>query len=339
MRHVLPALISAALLAGCGGGGSAVNTAGPMPAQAANGTSSNRTPIATATLTLKFSPNFHTAKTAINRKTGSGAARKPAYVNSNSNYLDIWVISGGTPVHVVNTFSSPPNVTGSADGSQTLSIPLFSAAASQIVAFEADQPDGTPGNLLAVGEADIAAIAPGSAPQIALTMSMNARNLGVMSDPDDANGDATVSSTYNTFNGTCVSPISSPRYFFAADAENGFIDLAGAGGTSLPTVTTWTSQASNPIDTLTQGPGVNGAYSANINNVNDLSLGIVINLSAVNPAYALANDALFGLGVYPGIDFMVSSFNDDQFSLNMRSIFFAGSALSNQITVLPRDLC
>jgi len=289
---------------------------------AAGGT--NAPPVATATLTLQYPAGFHTASSRL---------RRPAYVNAQPpRYLDVWVVSGGTAVHAVNS-GSGANIVATSSGSQTFSIPLYSTNASRIVAYEQDAADGNPGNLLAIGEADIASITAGSAPQVSLTMLMNARSVGIMSDPNDANLDATTLPFYKAFGSTsCVTGPSGPLYFFAADGDGGFVDVAGAGGISRPTVSSWTSNATSPSNTLTQTGGVTGSYNVAFNNLNG---GLTASVTAANPALAIVVDAVQQGGAYPGMDFLFNQGYDYWLDSNFYTVYYGSSTITNSIEILP----
>ena len=315
------------LLAACGGGtGSApVRLATPTPAAA----NSNQTAVATATLTLKFSPGFHTARLSSSKNSRSP---RPAYVNSNtSNYLSVYAVNGNTVTEVINP-NGVPNIQAPGTGSQTFSIPLYSTNGDDIVAIETD---GS-GNVLAGGETDIASgtVTPGSAPQIALTMLMNARHAGVMSDPDDFFGDANVTGSYTTYSPVCAGSNSGPLYFFAADPDGGFIDLAGAGGVPAVALSSWLSDTASPANTFAQGSGVAGAYSATFNSLNG---GVTVKLTAANPAYALAYDAVESEKQYPGLDSAYSQGYINQGAFI--TIFNAGPTITNTIDIVPDRTC
>lgn len=339
-RQSFAAIAALAILAGCGGGGGG---SVPKPASsptAVAGSSNGRTPVATATLKVKFSAAFQTAKragsaaTKAPAKAAAGTTRKPAYVNSNANYLDVWVVGGGTAVHVVDSSVGGSNIAATADGSQTFSIPLYSYNNNQIVAFEADAPDGSFGHLLAVGEADLATFAPGTAPQIGLTMLMNAQYIGIMSDPNNGNGDAQVGSPFLLPNSNiCTSEDSSGSlYLFAADAGTGFVNLAGAGGTAQPAVTSWTSDTTAPSNTFAQGNGLGAAYTMTANNLNG---GVTLRVSAPNPAYALALDAANAGSTYPGAQFLRINGFDSYFNNYISNAVGAGATVSTTIDVRP----
>jgi len=341
LRHSAAVITAALLLAGCGGGGGSPSAV-PAPAASssgANGASTTQKPVAIASLTVKYSAHFHTAKI---KTKGTSKNRRPAYVNSGSNYLDVWVVntSSSSAVHVVNS-NGGPNVNPSADGSQTFSIPLYSTNPNQIVAYESDEPNGSYGDILSLGETDLGSFTAGSAPTIGLTMLMNAQQIGVMSDPDNGNNDAQTYSPYYSYNLICSTPATiSPLYFFTTDSEGGFVDLAGAGGVSLPTVKGWTSDISSPANALTQGSGVSGAYIVTINNGN-LSDGVTVNLSATNPAYSPALDAAYSNGAYPGLDYLYSNYGSYDYYLyeEVYTIFYNGQTFTNSIDILPDDGC
>lgn len=323
-RGLPTAVLFAVLLAGCGGGGSAASPVSPVTTASA---APKGSPIATASLTLKLPAGFHTAR--IPAKTGtSSTARRPAYVNATTGkYLDVWVVNGGAATHVIDS-SGGSNVSVVGGGSQTLSIPLYSTSQNQIVAYERDQPYNNPGNLLAIGETDFGGITAGSAPQVALTMQMNAQYIGVMSDPDDLHTDATVGPKFASYNSVCSTGNSGSLYFFAADPTGGFVDAAGAGGVSLPTVTGWSADAGGTGNTFGQGAGVAAASSVTFNNV---AGGVTVRLTASNPAYTLVSGTLATNGAYPGLQ-AIYVFGYDYWLT--QSLYSAPSTITNSLDVV-----
>ena len=249
-------------------------------------------------------------------------------------------MTGNGVSHVVDS-SGGANVSPTADGSQTLSIPMLSSDNNQIVAFEQDVPDGQCcGNLLSVGEADLGSFPAGTAPVIALTMLMNAQNIGVMSDPDNGNGDAQTYSPYYSQNTIVSAPAAfGPLYFFASDAEGGFVDLAGAGGISLPTLKSWTSDITGPANTLAQGPGISGGYTVSINN-NNLCYGVTANLTAANPAWPVAYDAYYNQNSFSGIDFLYQNGYDSNFGNYVYNLVnFNSQSFNQSIDLVPNGGC
>ena len=321
-RGLPTAVLFAVLLAGCGGGSAGAPAALPTASAAPKGNA-----VATASLTIKFPQGFHTAR--IPGKTGtSSAARRPAYVNATVNkYLDVWVVDNGSATHVIDS-SGGTNISVVGGGSQTLSIPLYSTSQNQIVAYERDQPYNNSGKLLALGETDLGGITAGSAPQVALTMQMNAQYIGVMSDPDDLNADATIGPKFASHSSVCTSGNSGSLYFFAADPTGGFVDAAGAGGVSLPTVTGWSADAGGTGNTFAQGAGVAAASSVTYTTV---AGGLTVRLTASNPAYALVSAVLSTNGTYPGLQAIYVNGNDYWFTQNL---YGAASTVSNSLDVI-----
>jgi hypothetical protein len=270
--------------------------------------------VATGTLSIKYPQTFHTASTAAVKrsfpasglvKTAAATTRKPAYVNPNNLYLDVWVVNanaGNAITHVVDS-SGGVNVSGG-NGVQTLPVPLFSTSSNYVVAIESTQAYPTIGTIVAIGEADIGGIAAGSSPAITLTMLMNAVNIGVMSDPNDANSDSTVSNIFTAFNGMCaLGAQSGPLYFFPTDPYNGFV-TGGVGGVSSVTVVNAASDVTGPVNTLGQGHGVTGAPFVTFNNIGGGTAGMTFNLTAPNPAYPIGYDAIYRNMQYPGVDLL-----------------------------------
>jgi hypothetical protein len=310
------AVIAAGMLSACGGGGGQTQPL-PLPSVAISGTSQSRTPVGNVKLTIKPSSNFHTVK----RVKTSSSQRRPAYVNSNGFYIDVWVISSGAATHAVDS-TLGSNTNNNLDGTSTFTIPIFTATGpSYIVAYETDQSFQNGGNLLAIGESDLQGFPPGSSTQASLTMLMATRSIGVMSDPNDANLDATT--TLFPFTSLCCS---SGVYFFAADAQGGFVGLAGVGGVSQPIVT-----STSVSGVLVQNSGVNGGYTLS----NNCSGPVNVNLTAGNPAYAIASDTFFNGQSFPGADFLYqnASLTDPSFQSYMSSAFFAGSTISTTIAI------
>jgi hypothetical protein len=297
MRHVgiVSVLVSAALLAGCGGGGSSV----PAGSGTANGTGTSAVagnPIATANLTIQYPTAFHQAQIST-----SGTARStPKFVDpSAGNYLDVWVDGS----HVVAP--SIPNVVPGGNGTQTFSLPIYAATSHQIVAIESSGIlNAVNSDILSVGESDISpsAFQPGDSFAVGLTMQMNVESVGFMTDNIGSNA-----LTGNLYTITCIAPPTGPKgpiFPFAADHVGGFVTNGGLGSVT-PIVTNWTSGVSNPSDSLaptgnTQNPG----YIVTFNNTS--FTGVDITLNTLNPAYTVQQDVLTkGAGtVYPGLAFL-----------------------------------
>jgi len=325
LTRTLIAIVAAGALSACGGGGSSQPTPVSVPtaASSAGSSSQNKTPLGYATLTLKGSPNFHTA--SASKRGAKSARRGPAYVNSNALYLDVFVVSNGIVSHVVDSTSGPNVTLANPDGSQTLSIPIFTQGTSSVVAYETDSAFATYGNVLSVGETEVTGYTPGSTIQLAMTMQMNANQMGVMSDPNNANFDAVTQGVGGQTPWTEACNTSN-FYFFSADINGGFVSNvsgilpAGAGGTALPYVTGTNAFGVNPAPTLSQGAGIGGAYSVNFN------AGTVLRvfLRATNPAYDLAS-SVFQNGAYPGLSAVTASGIDPNLNNALYSIYILGS--------------
>jgi len=321
--RTLALALAAAILSACGGG--SASAVAPPAARATAGASNPVQSPTLVTLTLKGSLGFHTASGG---QQTSALRRRPAYVNSNPKYLDVWVISGGVATHVVNS-SGGSNVSLTADGSQTYQIPLFATAASEIVAYETDRAFATGGYILAVGETDITSFTAGTAPQISLTMLMAANNIGIADNPNNTDSAATINAPpASPFTVGCCSTV----YFFATDIDYGFVDVAGVGGVFQPVVT----NVSKP-GIIAQTPGVNGGYPVSFGCAGGQ---VNVNLTAANPAYAITNDAYYNLSSYPGADFLYQHNLDPTFHSDVVGITTdVGPTISATIGILANNGC
>lgn len=345
-------LAAAALIAGCGGGGSGKAT--PSTPQTSGTVSqgsapASKTPLAYVSVTVKYTSGLMHAKLAASAKapaTVGRAARRPAYLNgATTNYLDIWVVNPGASqaVKAVDSVGSGGNVNPGGDGSQSFTVPLYSTDVNNIVAIEYDaDPSGSP-DLLAIGESDYGTFSaggsgfgsggvapspqPGNYPQLALTMLMYVTYVGVMSDPNNANGDATDVFAGGLFSYTntvpivcCSNPV--PFFLFVADAAQSFVTAqtqatnpsTGIGGVSVPTVLSWRSDSQNPQNVLQPDPLPSGiqasfvsGYGVNFNNTSCGVFGLTIQVGGVNPAAAILTDISYygsGSGGYPGAEYL-----------------------------------
>jgi hypothetical protein len=322
----------AALLAGCGAGGStpaaahATSTAG-TPASAPTGV-----PIATASLTIKFPATFHTARkaSAVTRTSAASKTRSPAYVNPTSgNQLDIYV----------NGVDETPGLTvnpESAGGAQSVTLPLYSSSAQQIVAVETESGASTyPPTPLAIGEADLAAGAfvPGDVTAIGLTMVMNAVGAGITSDPTGGS-DATIdTSLQNPYPDTVCDGFpgnGSTLYFFSYDMELGFVSSAGLGVT-VPTPSGFANEPGTyPLDSLGPPNGSVGLNTGFVISYQSGSGGVILSALFSNPAAVVKQDAVNQGGVYPGIDAL---YNNGTLYYAIQSI--GSAAVTTQIYVAP----
>jgi hypothetical protein len=358
-------LVAAALIVGCGGGGG--GTATPSTPQT-NGTTSQgsgagKTPLGHASITVKYTQALGHAKlaasakapTTVQRATSQkGAAPKttvavqrPAYLNgATTNYLDIWEVNPGSNqvTKVLDSSGSGGNVNPAGDGTQSFTIALYSSDTNDIVAIEYDgDPSGSP-HLLAIGETDYGGFSPGSGgfgsggvaptpqagnyPQVALTMLMYVTYVGVMSDPNNANGDATDtfaggSMSYTNNSASCCSnPV--PYFLFAADAAQNFVTAqsgatsptTGIGGVAAPTIVTSQTDATSS-NVLQPDPNPSGiqtsfvsGYGVNFNNTSCGTYGLTTRVSGLNPAAAILTDISYwgnSTGSYPGAEYLYTN--------------------------------
>jgi len=322
---------------GGGGGSATPKVLGQSPALAAhplpNGSAppafSQRTAIGSVKLTLAL-PNVLTAKagsTAIHAKVpaqsaaATGATRRLAnasvrgnataitrrtpkyidpYCNScYANYLDIYVDG-----------SLIPNLDGqagqydsilvdpyTADGSQTITVPIFSNNANDIVAVEWD---GNYDYVLAAGETYWGGFSPGTTQNITLTMLMNTAYVGI-TDYQFYNQPGiltTPTSSYYGLAGSCNNSESvarrSSQYYngppefalFPTDPLGNFVPTAGYGGTSTPQLVL-PEIPDNGGSTKAGQSTIPGLYSVGWDNNCD---GVTISATATNPSYAILYD-------------------------------------------------
>jgi hypothetical protein len=315
-RSVSALIGCAALLAGCGGGGGstpAAHVAAPTSTATSVPTGS---PVATAKLTIKFPATFHTAKkaSATTRASATSSRKTPSYVNPNpADYLDVYV----------NGVDETPGLnisTANSDGSQSISLPLYSSNAQQIVAVETINGVGNyPVQLLAIGETDLAAnsFQPGDQTSIGLTMLMNAVGSGITSDysaGSDATIDTSAQTPYSDTVYSCGYPANgSILYLFAYDAQSGFESgqatfVANGGlGIAIPSLGGYTNQTGTyPLDSVVT-TGYSGIAAGFEISYQSGSGGLVLNAVTSNPAAAVQQDAFYNQQVYPGIDALFQS--------------------------------
>jgi len=210
-------------------------------------------------------------------------------------------------------------IQATADGSQTINVPLYSTDAQEIVAVESW---GGLGNaILAIGEADLGnnSFLAGSAPLIGLTMQMNVALVGMMTGTTDANGDAqafNAGSSGFSFNFSGSSGVCSPGqtvgpfYAFAADPS------AVSRAITSPPATDGHRRYRDPCSrdlhvrpdhrrrhrVVGHVSGLqNVGYTETFPTVPSGSAGATFQFSVTNPAGAIANDYNNNGGLYPGV--------------------------------------
>jgi hypothetical protein len=302
------ALAAALLLAGCGGGG---GSAPATPHAAAPAPSPSGAPIATAKIAIKFPATFFHAKMGAKTAAVARSARKgPAYVNpGSSNVLNIWV--NGNNVVSNTTIGSINNTQD--DGSVNLSFPIYTTSLQQIAVVETDA-NLPGGDILALGETDLPAgtFNVGDTLQISVSLAMNAAFIGVMSDPNNGNGDAYIGPPNSFTFGGCTS--SGTIYPFAADltgGSTGFVTTSGLG-TAIPSLGSWTNlPGTSPPATVSENNSIGQGLGYNIFfNDGNSSHGIQMSFNVLSPITNIANDLINsppGTGLYPALELLLNS--------------------------------
>jgi hypothetical protein len=309
-RSISALIGCAALLAGCGGGGGGSTPTTHTTTATSSATSApTGAPLATAKLTIKFPATFHTAKkaSATARTSATSTRRTPAYVNPNGNdYLDVYVNGVDESSQNISTTLS--------DGSQSISLPLYSGNTQQIVAVETINGVGNnPVQVLAIGETDLPtnSFQPGDATNIGLTMLMNAVGAGITSDYSGGS-DATIDTMLQTPYEDVVCNIpgtGSILYLFAYDAQSGYetgqqtFVAAGGLGIVVPTLGGFTNQTGTyPLDSVVTSFPQTGLAAGFEISYQSSTGGLVLNALTSNPAAVVQQDAFANGQVYPGID-------------------------------------
>ncbi len=335
------ATIASLLLAGCGGGGGS----SPSPSQAVKTaatpapSAASRTSVGNATLTLKLPKVLKangkvvraiTRGSALASRRGSALAknstsRSPQFVDPsplpvgatvcNNNVLDIYVDGSLLPA-LDGGPESPDSLCvnqNNADGTQTITLPLYSTNSNTIVVVEwgvADYPFNTIPDVLAIGETEFGGFDPGNVVPIALTMQMNAFSIGItdlgFSSPQVFSGQ---------WPGLEGAPVGVPQQFalYPVDALGDFVPVAGAGGTSLPTI----SGSSEGGTTSVQPSSIAGIFNV-VFDVNGDSFDATV--STINPAFQFVTAVETENG-YPGIQNLYFN-NAPSFGGQWQSWFF-----------------
>jgi hypothetical protein len=288
------ALASATLLAACAGGGRAAPAPRPVASGAATAppASNVRVPVGSGRLTLKLPPALRAGSTIV--RAASSTPRAPRYVNplpntidpkqNLYNTLDIYVDN----TLVANLDGNFPNndhtmfVVNTADATQTLSVPLYSASNNDVVAIEWDW---TENYVLGIGETQLAGqVSPGSTQDFTLTMLMQAYYTGIVDLPNLSTPALIGDAAY--YLGVCGGPLTSSAFgLYPADAEQGFVPIAGYGGTSISQIT-----AVIPLSGTTKiVQSAAGSYYVSWDAGCD---GVRVEITSPNPAYAVWNDVL-----------------------------------------------
>jgi hypothetical protein len=337
-------------LAACGGGGTSPVTTPRASATAAATlapSAANRTAIGTSKLVLVF-PKTVTGKSGkALRAVPAAANRSPQYINPSpapssqiyaGNVLDIYV--DGTLVP--NIDGSEPTmqhslvlVSPATDGTQTVTLPIYSTNHDSVVVVERDY-NGSAS--LAIGDAEASGqISPGGSVNLTLTMQMNAVSIGLVQFPG-LNGAALLDGS-NYLGYTCPN-VGQQFGLFTADAEGVLVPVSGYGGTGNAPVATFahpgggtTKVASSVIGGL-----YNLVWDGGCN-------GVEVDATVQNPANAIYSDvtsnytnyynAYFGLASYPagpnqGIFNLY--YTNDSNTVKLGS--FASPTVSNSIVIV-----
>jgi hypothetical protein len=262
LRVVAAAFAASLLLAGCVGGSSSTPSAIPV-ATGGSGTPVTASASGRGTLTIKFPVNYVTAKKAssMKRRGAASAVRHPAYVNPG--------IGGENPPPVLDIYVNQnlqSNLDGEAgyddsvyinnendDGTQAISLPLYSSQSNDIVVVEWDS--SSHDSVLAIAETVAPAFTAGTAPVITAELQMNVQNVVISASPSNAGTTIPLDGSNPTFSiGTCNAPYAEAAqdnafYLFAADALGGYVatpgsgasSTSGYGGTVLPSISQFTS--------------------------------------------------------------------------------------------------
>lgn len=322
-KNVFVMLVAGALLAGCGGGGGQTT---PTVKTSAPPSSPQGKPAGRGTLTIQFPGTFKRAA-----KAGK-TAQKPAYVNPTAgNLLDIYVdgtlqtnLDGVTP-------TDSATVLGGGDGTQTLSIPLYSTATNDIAVVEWDSGGPGGGYLLAAGEnATTPSFSPGTAPIIALSMLMNVQGIAIST---SSSGSLAVqlSQSVNTFTVGCgVNPPTSNLFFlFATDVSGGFVvpnapATTGYGGSVQAVVSSSTPSITTPP--VTSLISYNGGYGVTYD-----SGGNPITIYATvpnNPAAVLFNNSILYPSFWNGLYYLTSYVQNATSTATLNNGYF-GALIQN----------
>lgn len=346
-------ITSALILAGCGGGGGSTPSATvPNSTPAQSGT--NKTAIGTAKLTLALPKVIRATRNGksvavraipkgTKRSLPSGTARSPRFVDpspnpgsgpcggSGDNYIDIYVVSYGSATLLTDLDNQGETndsvcVGPTGDSTQTVNIPIYSSNQNQIVAVEWD---ATGAYVLAVGETDFGSFYSGSTYSLSLTMDMNAAYVGItdlgFTDPSLVE---LYDSPYEGVGAAC--PGNSQVAFYDADQLGDFVPIGGYGGTTTPSITLSGGGGSTAF-AQTAVPGVyNIAWDSNCDDIG-------VNASALNPAYPIYADAIYGEGNYPGIEYLYNDdFNNFDNVINQLDVN-DGAYVTGSITIINND--
>ena len=253
-------------------------------------------------MTIAFPAGFHTAKAGTTTRSSTAAKRKPAYVNPTSgNHLDVFVDGVDE--------TSGTTVTNSADGTQTLTLSIYSTTSHQIVAVETDSGLSN-GQVLAIGESDVpmSSFNPGDVVSIGLTMLMNAVGIGITGDPtmgsDAVYGTPTNSPISYIDQGLCYTPGTGFNlYLYGADPQGGysntgFVSNPGAGLPSATLSSAVNMAGTSPPDSLRFPGGANNYFQIYYQS---FSGGMLLTTNLTNPAAIVAQGAYGNNGLYPGV--------------------------------------
>lgn len=235
--RALGIVVATALLAACGGGGGSTT---PVPNPAPSALSVAKKADAKGTITFRYPAHVGHAKPG-HAKGAAASSRAPQYINPNTGYVFVFSYYG-TPITDPSTgYGYFTTGAFNADGSATVTVPLWSGYYSPDSLSVAEYTDSSLGTLVAYGQNESYTdpttgayadgslnVSAGGVANLQITMAMNVGSIVITSDPVNAI-DATIlsPSSYTCF----LASNNSNVYLFAADASGTFvIGTSGYGG-------------------------------------------------------------------------------------------------------------
>ena len=167
----------------------------------------------------------------------SASQRRPAYVNSNAYYIDVWVVSGGPPF--MPSIRPADRTRTSRRRHLDVYDPGLHGRRPILHRRVRNRPRRSkPVETCSRSARPIFGIQRRIERKLTLTMLMGARCIGVMSDPDDSNSDSTAPHRPVHLHPAVLRRRRQlRRVFLRGGRANGFVNLAGLGGVSQPIVT------------------------------------------------------------------------------------------------------
>jgi hypothetical protein len=259
---------------------------------------------------IRAARGFRTSANSILRKPAAGVAsaarRTPKYVDPigcqngscGPNLIDIYVDGvlipnmDGCAGNSGDSGTDSICVSETTDGTQSVSVPLYSTNANDIVVEEFDDCGNACGDLLAMGDAFVGTFTPGTAVNASVTMQENVAYVGILDIYNQADPEVMTGQTYLGLQGSCDGTSQEAQFgLYTADLLGDFVPVAGYGGTSTPTESAAPDAGGSTITpTVATIPGL---WFVSWDNNCD---GVTVTGTATNSAYAISYDVL---GPYP----------------------------------------